>query len=120
MSTDLIEYIGEISEFLNARTLKQIDYGVLDLSKVKKHSLKEALTFFEEVLTMELKLNYLENETGIFRVEVYQDKYYYREFGHVIEADSILKLKELVMCQNRIWYVFDEVLASKIIGDDNY
>ena len=106
----------EIVEFFNAETLREIDYGILDLSKVQDHELREVLIFFEEFLTMELKLNYLENETGLFRVQIIDDKYCYDEFGYVIEADSICELKELVLSENRIWYVFDEILAEKIIS----
>ena len=53
--------------------------------------------------------------TGIFRVEIIGDKYRYSEFGEVIEADSIYELKELVLAENRIWYVFDDILANNII-----
>lgn len=106
----------EIVEFFNAETLREIDYGILDLSRIQDHELKEVLIFFEEFLTMELKLNYLENETGLFSVQIIDDKYCYDEFGYVIEADSICELKELVLSENRIWYVFDEILAEKIIS----
>lgn len=106
----------EIVEFFNAETLREIDYGILDLSKVQDHELREVLIFFEEFLTMELKLNYLENETGLFRVRIIDGKYCYDEFGYVIEASSICELKELVLSENRIWYVFDEILAEKIIS----
>lgn len=106
----------EIVEFFNAETLMEIDYGILDLSRIQDHELKEVLIFFEEFLTMELKLNYLENETGLFRVQIIDDKYCYDEFGYVIKADSICELKELVLSENRIWYVFDEILAEKIIS----
>ena len=106
----------EIVEFFNAETLREIDYGILDLSRIQDHELKEVLIFFEEFLTMELKLNYLENETGLFRVQIIDDKYCYDEFGYVIKADSICELKELVLSENRIWYVFDEILAEKIIS----
>ena len=106
----------EIVEFFNAETLREIDYGILDLSRIQDHELKEVLIFFEEFLTMELKLNYLENETGLFSVQIIDDKYCYDEFGYVIEADSICELKKLVLSENRIWYVFDEILAEKIIS----
>ncbi|MBR4448533.1 hypothetical protein [Methanobrevibacter sp.] len=109
------KYTVEIGEFLNVETLREIDYGILDLSGIKDCELKEVLLFFEELLTMELKLNYLENETGLFRVQVIENKYYYNEFGYIIESDSIYELKELVQSENRIWYVFDEILAGRLL-----
>ena len=116
MRLDFIRYSGEIVEFLNVKTLEDIYYGVLDLSKVKDLELKEVLMFFEEILTMELKVNYLENNTGCFRVQKFENGFCYNEFGCVIEADSIGKLKELVLGENKIWYVFDEILAQKFTG----
>ena len=116
MEFNLNKFRVEIVEFFNAETLREIDYGILDLSRIQDHELKEVLIFFEEFLTMELKLNYLENETGLFSVQIIDDKYCYDEFGYVIEADSICELKELVLSENRIWYVFDEILAEKIIS----
>ncbi len=116
MEFNLNKFRVEIVEFFNAETLREIDYGILDLSRIQDHELKEVLIFFEEFLTMELKLNYLENETGLFRVQIIDDKYCYDEFGYVIEADSICELKKLVLSENRIWYVFDEILAEKIIS----
>ena len=110
------KYRVEIGEFLNVETLREIDYGILDLSKVQDYELKEVLIFFEEFMTMELKLNYLGNETGLFRVQIIDDKCYYDEFGYVIEADSICELKKLILSENRIWYVFDEILAEKVIS----
>lgn len=116
MEFNLNKFRVEIVEFFNVETLREIDYGILDLSKVQDHELREVLIFFEEFLTMELKLNYLENETGLFRVRIIDGKYCYDEFGYVIEANSICELKELVLSENRIWYVFDEILAEKIIS----
>ena len=113
MEIDLVRYSSEIFDFLSAGTLREIDYGVLVLSKVEDYELKEVFYFLEELLTMELKANYMENETGIFRVQVSRGRYCYCESGHVIEADSIGELRELVLSENRIWYVFDEVLAQK-------
>jgi hypothetical protein len=84
----------------------------------ENHALREVLLFFEELLTMELKVNYLENDTGLFRVEVVEERYCYREFGHVLEADSICDLKELVLGENRIWYVFDDILARRLITEE--
>ncbi len=115
MEQNLIIYCDEIAEFLSAETLEKIDYGILDLSKIPDMNLKELLLFFEDVLTLELEVNYQKNNTGLFRVEIVGNKYCYKEFGYVIEADSIFQLKELVLRENRIWYVFDEVLANKFI-----
>jgi hypothetical protein len=110
-----IEYSQEIEEFLSVETLEEIDYGILDLSNVKDLKLREVLHFFEELLTLELKVNYMENSTGLFRVDISGGRYCYREFGQVIEADSIDDLKELVISEGRIWYVFDDVLAREIM-----
>ena len=62
-----------------------------------------------------LKVNYLENGTGLFRVRVVENRYCYEEFGYVIEADSIVELEELVLSENRIWYVFDDILADELM-----
>lgn len=115
MVLNWVRYSLEIVEFLNERTLMEIDYGILDLSGIDDFELREVLLFFEELLTMELKINYLENDTGLFRVHSVDGRYCYREFGHVIEADSIEELKQLVLDDGRIWYVFDDILAGKII-----
>ena len=96
MHLNLAQYSQEIYEFLSAETLEKIDYGILDLSNVCDLELREVLHFFEELLTMELKVNYMENSTGIFRVHAVDGGYCYREFGNVIEADSIDELMELV------------------------
>ncbi len=114
MELNLDNYFGEIIEFLSVETLVKIDYGILDLSNVENIELKEVFCFFEDLLTWELKANYLENNTGIFRVKMEGENLCYNEFGYVIEADSISNLKELVLDENRIWYVFDEVLANNI------
>lgn len=116
MELNWLRYSSEIEDFLSAQTLEQIDYGVLDLSNVGDYGLREVLGFLEELLTMELKVNYYENKTGLFRVQVFEGRCCYTEFGHVLEADSICELRELVLSENRIWYVFDEVLAQEIIG----
>jgi hypothetical protein len=97
MEFDWFGYSLEIEEFLNADTLRKIDYGILDLSGIENRALREVLLFFEELLSMELKVNYVENDTGLFRVEVVEKRYCYREFGHALEADSICDLKELVL-----------------------
>ena len=116
MRFDFSKYMVDIVEFLCSETLEEIDYGILDLSGIKNYELKGVLLFFEELLTLELKINYLKNDTGIFRVSIVENYYRYEEFGYVIEADSILELRESVLSENRIWYVFDEYLADKIIG----
>lgn len=115
MHLNLAKYSQEIHEFLSAETLEKIDYGILDLSNVCDLELREVLHFFEELLTMELKVNYMESNTGIFRVQIVGGRYCYREFGNVIEADSIEDLMELVLRENMIWYVFDDVLANEMI-----
>lgn len=116
MDFNLTHFALEIVEFLSADTLRDIDYGVLDLSYICDGELKEVLCFFSHMLTYELKVNYSENSTGIFRVEFSHDRFYYNEYGHVIEADSLSELEELVLAENRIWYVFDSVLAENLIG----
>jgi len=115
MHLNLAQYSQESYEFLSAETLEKIDYGILDLSNVCDLELREVLHFFEELLTMELKVNYMENSTGIFRVHTVDGGYCYREFGNVLEADSIDELRELVLSENRIWYVFDDLLSDEII-----
>lgn len=114
MELNWFRYEMDVVEFYNCETLRQIDYGTLDFSRVKNPGLRDALIFLEELLTMELRLNYLENDTGLFRVESFDGGYCYREFGYVLEADSVCELKELVLAENRIWYVFDELLALKM------
>lgn len=114
MDFNLADYSQEIFEFLSAETLEKIDYGILDLSNFRDLKLREALYFFEELLEMELNVNYMENGTGIFRVHAVGGRYCYREFGRVLEADSIEDLKQRVLGENRIWYVFDEILASEM------
>ena len=116
MQLNWFRYSEEVVEFLNVDTLIEIDYGILDLSRIKNHELREVLLFFEELLTMELKVNYLENDTGLFRVQVVEGKCYYKEFGYVIEADSVCELKELVLEEDRIWYVFDEIMECNYLG----
>ena len=116
MELNWLRYSSEIVDFLSVDTLRQIDYGVLDLSNVGDFELREVLGFLEELLTLELKVNYYENETGFFRVQVFEGRYCYTEFGHVLEADSICELKKMVLSENRIWYVFDEILAQELIG----
>lgn len=119
MRLNWVNYSGEVVEFVCAETLRKIDYGVLDLSKIKNPELKKVFRIFEELLTMELRLNYLENNTGLFRVQAIGERYCYREFDYIIEADTICELRQLVLAENRIWYVFDDILAGKLIGEDN-
>lgn len=114
MEIDLTRFKREIFDFLCTQTIQEIDLGVLDLSYVEDIELKGALCFFREVLTLELKVNYLENNTGIFRVQYENGRYCYREFGYVIEADSLVELKDLVLAEDRIWYVFDEELLENL------
>lgn len=114
MEIDLTRFKREIFDFLCTQTIQEIDFGVLDLSYVEDIELKGALCFFKEVLTLELKVNYLENNTGIFRVQYENGRYCYREFGYVIEADSLVELKDLVLAEDRIWYVFDEELLENL------
>lgn len=114
MELDLVKFTVEVEEFLNAETLRKIDYGILDLSKVKDYELKEVLLYYEELLTSELKSNYMDNDTGIFRVCMIGNMYRYEESGTVIESDSVCELKKLVLEENRIWYVFDDISACKL------
>lgn len=107
MDLNLTRFTREIFDFICADTVRDIDEGVLDLSHVRNMELREVLHFLGDVLTLELKVNYLESNTGIFRVRFENGLYCYREFGYVIEADSLEELKELVLAEGRIWYVFD-------------
>lgn len=115
MKLNCVRYSFEIAEFLNVKTLEEIDYGILDLSDIRDSELKEVFLFLEEILKLELKINYLNNNTGLFRVRKVDNKYCYTEYGYIIVADSIPELKKLVLDENRIWYVFDDVLARKLI-----
>ena len=111
----LIKYTEEILEFLTNDTLRAIDWGVLDLGHIKDLELKSVLTIYETSLTLELKDNYRKNGTGIFRVTRHDEVWCYREFGYVIEAENLDELKEIVMGQNRLWYVFDECSLKGVI-----
>jgi hypothetical protein len=108
MSLDFVKYTNEIIEFKNAETLEAIDWGVLDLGHIRDLELKDVLLKIEEELTLELRRNYEVNSTGIFRVSHGNGIWSYREFKCVIRADSLPQLKDKVISQNRIWYVFDE------------
>ncbi len=104
----LIKYLDEILEFLTQDTLRAIDWGVLDLGRIKDLELKGVLMIYEASLTLELQDNYKNNCTGIFRVTRHDGIWCYREFGYVIEAENLEELEKIVKGQNRIWYVFDE------------
>ena len=114
MRVKLAKFSSEIKDFLTIETVKAIDYGVLDLHKVENRELREVFYFFEELLAVELELNYLENKTGIFRVSKENDFWYYRQERHVIRACSLEELKRKVIVENRIWYVFDENLVKRL------
>ena len=114
MRVKLAKFSSEITDFLTIETVKAIDYGVLDLHKVENRELREVFYFFEELLAVELELNYLENKTGIFRVSKENDFWYYRQERHVIRACSLEELKRKVIVENRIWYVFDENLVKRL------
>lgn len=108
MSLDLVKYTTEILEFLTTETLEAIDWGVLDLGHVKDLELKSVLMIFEKSLTLELKDNYKNNSTGIFRVRYANGFWCYEEFGYTVKSRNLEELREIVIGQNRIWYVFDE------------
>lgn len=114
MRVKLSKFSSEITDFLTIETVKAIDYGVLDLHNVENRELREVFYFFEELLAVELELNYLENKTGIFRVSKENDFWYYRQERHVIRACSLEELKRKVIVENRIWYVFDENLVKRL------
>lgn len=116
MDINIEKFTSEIVEFVNEYTLREIDYGVIDLSKIYDLELKNTLYYFVELLEVELRINYHINSTGIFRVHKSKNKYLYEEFGHIIEADSICELRQLVLDDSRIWYIFDEIQAEKILG----
>lgn len=108
MSLDLLKYKYEILEFLTSETLCAIDWGVLDLGHIKDMELKSVLMHFEKALTLELKENYKNNSTGIFRVRCVNGIWCYEEYECIIKAENLKDLKEIVIDQRRIWYVFDE------------
>jgi hypothetical protein len=116
MEINLIRFNSEIIDFMCDETLRQIDYGILDLSNVADYELKNVLCYYGELLEVELRLNYMNSNTGIFRVHKFENKYCYEEFGDVIEAGSIDELMELVLNDSRIWYVFDDIKAREL-GD---
>ena len=114
MRVKLAKFSSEITDFLTIETVKAIDYGVLDLHNVENRELREVFYFFEELLAVELELNYLENKTGIFRGSKENDFWYYRQERHVIRACPLEELKRKVIVENRIWYVFDENLVKRL------
>ena len=114
MRIDLSKFKREMMDFCCSDTLREIDYGVLDLSHVKDIELKQALYFQEELLTVELEIYYLENSTGIFRVSLEREFWCYKQGKEVIHASSLVELKEIVESENRIWYVFDELSAQRV------
>lgn len=114
MRINLPKFKREIDDFCSSDTLREIDYGVLDLSHVKNIELRQALYFLEELLTVELQLNYLENSTGIFRVSLEGELWCYKKGKEVIHASSLVELKEMVESINGIWYVFDELSAQRL------
>ena len=109
---DFDRYSQDIIEFVNRDTLKAIDWGVLDLGHIENCELKEILLVIEEELTRELRKNYAENGTGIFRVFRCREFWCYKEGGYVIKARNLCELKKIVESQDRIWYVFDESSAG--------
>ena len=116
MRLDLANFTSEIGDFLNEETLRAIDYGILDLHQVENRELREVFYFIEELLTAELEQNYLDNDTGIFRVSKRGCLWYYKQERHMIEANTLVELKSKVIFENRIWYVFDEDLADRYGG----
>lgn len=112
MEEIILKYGCDIAEFFNADTLRAIDYGILDLSGINDCELKSLLLYFERVLAAELEKNYLENGTGVFRVSKIKKTWFYNEWGHIIKASTLGELKESVIRENRIWYVFDELAMN--------
>ena len=106
----------EISEFFTANTLEAIDWGVLDLSAFDVESLS-TLYVYEAILSRELRDNYENNPSGIFRVRRREDMWVYTDklLSVEIVADSICELKYEVISTDAIWYVFDEELAKEVI-----
>lgn len=119
MEIGLTKYANEILDFLCEDTLYAIDCGILDLGHIKNVELKEVFYYLEELLTVELLLNYRQNSTGIFRVYRFGDIWCYCERHCVITGNSFGQLREKVISQNRIWYVFDETLAKRSGGLNN-
>ena len=112
---DFEKFRYEIIEFMCEDTLNAIDWGVLDLGHIKNYELKEILLTLETALALELESNYINNNTGIFRVSLEGYYWCYEEKGIKIKAKNISELKSLVKSQNRIWYVFDEELGGRCV-----
>lgn len=112
MRVGSLKNMDEIVEFVSADTLRAIDWGTLDLSNVKDMQLKSVLILLEDALTAELKKNYRQNSTGIFRVSYMDGIWYYKEREFVIRADSLKELECRVKSHEKIWYVFDEYLMG--------
>ena len=114
MRINLSKFKNELLDFCCSDTLREIDYGVLDLSRIDDVELRQALYFQEELLTVELEINYLENSTGIFRVSIEREFWCYKQGKEVICASSLVELRQIVESENRIWYVFDELSAQRV------
>ena len=113
MQIDLAEYASETLDFLCTDTLYEIDCGILDLSDVEDVELRQVYRFLEELLTVELLLNYRKSATGIFRVYRFGQIWCYCDGRHVITALTCSELEENVLCEGGIWYVFDYDLAER-------
>ena len=116
MGICLAEYASEVFDFLCADTLHEIDCGTLDLGCIQNVELRELFCYLEELLCVELLLNYRHSSTGIFRVHLFGDVWCYCEGQCVITANSVGELEESVISQNGIWYVFDKALARRAGG----
>ena len=116
MEIELAKYTNEVLDFICADTLYEIDCGTLDLGHIRNIELREVFYYLEELLYVELLLNYRQNGTGIFRVYLVGDVWCYCEGQCVITAKSCRELKESVISQNGIWYVFDRTQAKRAGG----
>ena len=54
MDFDIKQYSGEILEFLSEYTLRDIDYGVLDLTGIKDYNLRAIFYYLSDLLYLEL------------------------------------------------------------------
>ena len=116
MGIDLDKYASEVLDFLCTDTMYEIDCGTLDLGCIRDVELREFFRYMEELLYVELLLNYMQSATGIFRVHLFGDVWCYCEGQCVITAESLCELRQSVISQNGIWYVFDETLARRTGG----
>ena len=105
MRVCLTKFTDEIADFLTNETLKAIDYGILDLHHIKNRELRNVFYFLEELLTVELELNYLENETGIFRVCRRGNFWYYK-------IDIRLTNPGFLIFQDSTWIFYIIVIKS--------